>query len=230
MKKYCTLFFTSLFIITAFGQKIKITESVERIGDGTGKNNALVVIINEATPEEIESAWKSLTKSYKAKVSTLDGVIFSDNAVIKTISNNTIDMYARTEKIKDGETRLILGFYLGGAYLSSTLHPQPFAEIKQIVNDFAIKTTKDAIANKLKAEQKILDKLNDEQKNLVKKNESLNKDVETNKQKIEDLKIKIKKDEDDLVINKTDRENKTKEVDAQKKVVEALQAKQLAVQ
>ncbi|MBI2269268.1 MAG: hypothetical protein HYU69_02810 [Bacteroidetes bacterium] len=230
MKKYVAFCFISVFVGTCFAQKIKITESVERIGEPGAKNNVLAVIISEATPEEIESDWKALTKSYKAKVSTMEDVIFSDNAVIKSISNNTIDMYARSEKIKEGETRFIIGFNLGGAYLSSILHPEQFREIKQIVNDFAVKTTRDAIANKLKAAQKVLDKLSDEQKNLVKKNETLNKDVETNKQKIEELKEKIKREEEELVINKTDHENKTKEVDAQRKVVESLQARQLAVQ
>src|ERR1035441_3104944 len=98
MKHFVTLLL--LFIaFSSFAQKIKVTESTERIGGN--KNPALVVSIFNATPEDVESKWKSLMKGYKGKISTSDGV-FADNAVISDINgNNTIDVYAKAGKVND---------------------------------------------------------------------------------------------------------------------------------
>ena len=207
--------------------KIKVDESNEHIGNG--KNPALVVSIYDATPDEVESKWKSLMKDYKGKMSTNDGV-FADNAVIQSINgNNTIDVYAKAEKVKDGETKLIVAFDLGGAFLSSSMNDK-LKEAKKIVNDFAIKITKDAIAGQRKAAEKVLGNLQDEHKDLEKKQEKLNSNVEDYKAKIEDYNKKIKEAQDDLATNKTDQEKKKGEVDAQTKIVEAVTAKENAVE
>ena len=207
--------------------KIKVDESNEHIGNG--KNPALVVSIYDATPDEVESKWKSLMKDYRGKMSTSDGV-FADNAVISSINgNNTIDVYAKAEKVKDGETKLIVAFDLGGAYLSSSMNDK-FKEAKKIVNDFAIKTTKEAIAGQRKAAEKVLGNLEDDQHDLEKKQGKLNSNIDDYKAKIEDYNKRIKEAQDDLAKNKTDQEKKKGEVDAQKKVVEAVTAKENAVE
>jgi hypothetical protein len=201
-------------------QKIKVSESNEKIGNGS--NNALVVTIYEATPEEIEKEWKSLMKDYNAKVSTKDGV-FADNAAIKEMGPNTVDVYARTEKVKDKETKLIVAFDLGGAYMSSGQHSQQFNVAKEIIRKFAVKTTKEAIEGMVKAETKVLTKLNDQQKDLVEKQEDLTKDIA-------DWKEKIKKAEDEVVKNKSEQEKKKTEIATQQKVVDAVILKQKAVE
>ncbi|HEY4798017.1 MAG TPA: hypothetical protein VII99_02970, partial [Bacteroidia bacterium] len=180
------------------GQKIsiKVTESTEHIGGG--KNPALVVSIYDASPSDVESEWKSLMKSYKGKVSTKDGV-FADNAVISAINgNNTIDVYARAEKVSDGETKLIVAFDLGGAFLSSSNNKDKYNEAKKIVNDFAIKTTKDAIADQRKTAEKLLSSLQDDQHSLEKKQDKLNSNIEDYKAKIDDYNKRIKQAQDDL--------------------------------
>ena len=139
-------------------------------------------------------------------------------------------MYAKAEKIKDGETKLTVAFDLGGAFLSSSNNNDKFKEAKKIVNDFAIKTTKDAIAGQRKTAEKLLANLNDDQHDLEKKQEKLNSNIEDYKQKIEDYNKKIKDAQDDLAKNKTEQEKKKGEVDAQKKVVDAVTAKENSVE
>jgi hypothetical protein len=228
MKRLITLPF--LLILFSFTDKIsiKVTESNERIGNG--KNNALVVTIYDATPDEVGKAWKSLMKDYKAKV-TMGDEILADNAVIKDINgNNTIDVYARVEKQKEGETKLIVAFDLGGAFLNSSDHKDKFNEAKKIVHDFAMNTTKEAIAGQLKIAEKAYSKLEDDQHDLEKQQKKLTSNVEDYKAKIEDYNKKIKEAQDDLTKNKTDQDNKKKELDAQKKVVDAVTAKEKAVE
>lgn len=217
-------------ISAASAQKIniKVTESNERIGNG--KNNALVVTIYDATTDEIGKAWKSLMKDNKAKVSMGDE-IFADNAVIKTINdNNTIDVYAKAEKVKEGESKLIVAFDLGGAFLNSSDHKDKFNAAKKLVYDFAVQTTKDAIAGQLKAAEKAYSKLEDDQHDLEKQQRKLNSNVEDYKAKIEDYNKRIKEAQDDLAKNKTDQDKKKTERDAQKKVVDAVAAKEKAVE
>lgn len=219
MKKIFTLLAVAALSIPALAQKITVSESSENIGGGN--NNALVVTIYESDVDAVEKEWRSLMKDLDAKVSSKDGV-FADNATIKTMGNNTIDIYARVVKVKDREVKLIVGFDLGGAFLSSGKHPDQFKEAKKMVNDFAIKMTKQSIAGQLKAAQKVLEKLTDQQKDLVKDQEGLQKDIE-------DYKAKIKKAEEDIVKNKSEQEKKKQEVEAQKKVVDAIAEKEKAV-
>src|ERR1035437_8686753 len=135
MKYMITL--SLLFIaFSSFAQKIKVVESTERIGGN--KNSAFVVSIYNSTPDEVANKWKSLMKDYKGKVSIKDEV-FADNAVISGINgNNTIDVYAKAEKINDGETKLIVAFDLGGAFLSSSSSSDKLKEAKQLIHDFAV--------------------------------------------------------------------------------------------
>lgn len=216
-------------ITCASAQKIKVNESDERIAGG--KNPSLVVSIYEADVDKVRSEWKSLMKDYKSKNVDMSDEIKADNCVIKGINdNNSIDISARCEKVSDTETKLTVAFNLGGAFLSSSMNKDKFNEAKSIVNDFAIKTTKDAIAGMRKAEEKKLENLDDEQKDLVKKQEKLVSGIEDNKQKIEDYKQKIKEAEENTVKNKADQEKKKAEIAAQAKILEAVIQKEKAVQ
>lgn len=219
-----------LFLIafTAFAQKIKVSESEERIAGG--KNPALVVNIYEATTDEVGSRWKSLMKDYKGKVK-MDDEIKSDNTVISSINdNNTIDISAKIEKVKDGEIKLTVAFNLGGAFLSSSNNKDKFNAAKTFVNDFAIKTTREAIAGLRKTAEKQFSNLEDEQRDLVKKQEKLASSIEDHKQKIVDYNAKIKEAEENTTKNKADQEKKKQEIEAQKKVVDAIAAKEKAVE
>lgn len=223
--------FLSIGIITAASAQkisIKVSESSERIGNG--KNNALVVTVYDATIDEVGKAWKEKMKDYKGKVAMGDEIL-ADNAVIKEINgNNTIDVYARLEKVKDNETKLIVAFDLGGAFLNSSEHKDKFPVAKKLVYDFAVQTTREAIAGQRKAAEKVFNKLEDEKQDLEKQQNKLNSNIEDYKAKIEDYNKRIKEAQDNLVKNKTDQDKKKTEVDAQKKVVDAVTAKEKAVE
>jgi hypothetical protein len=227
MKYIITL---SLFLITltSFSQKIKVSESDEHIGGG--KNPALVVNIYEANVEKVRSEWKALMKDYKAKKIDMSDEIKADNCVITAINdNNSIDISAKVDKVSDTETKLTVAFNLGGAFLSTTINKDKMGEAKRIVNEFAMKTTKDAISGMRKAEEKKLSSLQDEQKDLEKKQEKLTSSIEDYKQKIVDYNTKIKEAEENTAKNKTEQEKKKQEVGVQSKAVDAVVAKEKAV-
>lgn len=202
-------------------KKIKVTESNSAIGNGN--NNALVITLYEVTPSEVEKEWKSLMKDYNAKVSSDKGQLFADNALIKSMGANTMDIYSKVQDNKDGSLTFTVGFDLGGAYLSSGQHGAQFAEAKKIVYDFAVKTTKNNISEQLKAAQKKQKDMEEAQADLVKDKTELEKDIA-------EYKEKIKKAEEEIQTNLKNQETKKAEIEAQKKVVTAVDAKLKAVE
>ena len=227
--KYLAALSLLLIAFPSFGQKIKVAESDERIAGG--KNPALVVSIYEASVDDVRSKWKSLMKDFKAKKVDMSDEIKADNAVISSINdNNSIDISAKIEKVSDNETKLTVAFNLGGAFLSSSMNKDKFNEAKRIVNDFAVKTTKDAIAGMRKAEEKKLANLQDEQHDLEKKQEKLAGNIEDYKAKIEDYQKRIKEAQDETAKNKSEQEKKKQEIGTQSKVVEVVTAKEKAVE
>ena len=100
---------------STFGQKIQVHEEQQDLGNG--KVNTLVVTIYGAQESDVEHDWKAVLKDYGAKVSSLKGgIMFGDNATIKEMGNNTVDIYTKFDVKKD-EIDLVVGFDMGGAYL-----------------------------------------------------------------------------------------------------------------
>ncbi len=220
MKRLLLLAALVLSVMSVQAQKIKVSESNEKIAKGN--HNSLVVTIYGMSADDIEKEWRSKMKDYDAKVSSKDGV-FADNALIPSISKNTVDVYARAEKAGDGEVKFIVAFQLGETWLSSTTNKDAYNEAEKIVADFARKLTKDGMGALVKAEQKKLDKLKDEQSDLEKKNKDLKADIEG-------YKDKIKKAEDSIKENESEQSKKKLDIEAQQKVLEAAQEKERKVE
>ena len=222
MKKIVLFGLAVSLATVALAQKIKVKESHEDIGGGS--HNALTVTLYEISPDDAEEAFRSAMKKYDGKRSSKDGGVFVDHAMIKDMGNNTIDIYGKADGKKgDPEIRFIIAFDLGGAFLNSGDHKDQYKVAEQIVKDFAVKATKDAIEDKLKAAEKIQSGFEDEQK-------SLEKDQKRAESDIEDYKNKIKKAEDDIAKSKADQEKKKGEIEAQKKVVADIDKKLKAVE
>lgn len=222
MKKYILVLAAAALTLPALagdGVKVKVESKNEKINGGT--HNCLVVTIYDATPSDIESEWKSKMKGYDAKVSGKDE-IFADNALIKSISENTVDVYAYTEKISDTETKFVVGFLLGETWLDSK-NGASYSAAEKIVKDFAIEQSKDGIAVKRKAAEKLLADQQDDQADLEKKNKDLHEDID-------EYNEKIKKAEADIKTNEEEQVKKKAEVEAQQKVVDELKSRENSVE
>lgn len=187
-------------------QRISIKQRNETLGNGN--NPAIVATIFEADASDIEKEWKSLMKSYDAKV-TMGGEIFADNAKFKGF-DNTCDVYARIKNINDKEKELMIAIDLGGIYLSDN-HPQ-FKKIENLVYEFAVKITKDAIQAQLKDAEKNQKRLQKEQERLSEDKVQLEKDIENYKNKITSAKKEIEE-------NLKAQEAKKQEIELQKKLL-----------
>jgi len=220
MKKIILLSLFSAFTTWSWAQKITVHESRENIGGGN--HNALVVQVYGADAKDVEKEWKSKMKDLGAKVSNNKGEWFGDNAVIKEMGNNTIDIYARVDD-KKTEVDLVVAFDLGGAFLNSSEHADKYKIVEKMMHDFAVKMTKDAIEYQLKNQQKALDKLTSQQKDLEKQNKNLNDEIT-------DYQNRVKKDQDAIVKNKDDQALKQKDIAQQQQAVDETTKKDNAVQ
>ncbi|GAB4297424.1 MAG: hypothetical protein Kow0068_21650 [Marinilabiliales bacterium] len=171
-------------------KEIKVKETNTNIGGAT--NNALLVTIFEASEDMVKDAWKKQLKGYKAKVSDKKE-IFADDALIKDISDNTIDIYSKTETDKDGNVLLYVAFDLGGAYISSSSHADKYKTAEKILREFALNISKEAVNEQIKNAEKELKKMEGELNQLVKEKEDLEnkisgweKDIENAKKAISD--------------------------------------------
>lgn len=217
MYKFTILLIAILTSQFTFSQKeITVEESITSIAEGS--NNALSVVIFEADEKFIEKAWKKFMKDYKAKVSSKND-IFADDAEIKDISINPLDIYAKIEINSNGDCVLFVAFDLGGSFLSSSKHPDKFKSAKRILRDFGLSTSKEAIMEKLKEAEKALKKMENDKESLIKENEDLHK-------KIEGWQMDIEKAKDDIKNNEQAQHDKAKEIDKQIIILEEIKEKE----
>ncbi len=212
MKKITLNLIAFLALTSAKAQKIAVKDGSEKFSSGS--HNAYTTTIYETTKDDVASKWKSFLKDFKnEKVKSDNGEIFGDNVVIKDWGNNPVDVYATFDEDKNAKTVTIhVAFDLGGAYLSSS-DGDKHSSAKKMIKEFAIKTTKESMGDKIKDLEKVLGKLEDNQKDLEKDNKNSKSDIEN-------YKGKIKKAEEDITKNEADQVKKKAEIEAQKKVVE----------
>lgn len=190
-----------------FSQKIIVREISERIGGGT--NNAFMVQIHQISEKDVEKEFKSYLKKNKAKVSNKRGELRGKDANISSLSEKPINIYAIIKEKKDNTIELTVAFDLGGAFLTSGLHPSQADRAKEILRNFARDITANAFSQIIKEEERSLSrqeraksKATREKENLEKSNERMKSDIERNEKRIEYLQKEIEDFEKDVMERK----------------------------
>jgi Skp family chaperone for outer membrane proteins len=156
MKKLVLIFAFALIAAGVYSQKIEAKETSGKFGKEN--HNGITTTVYYSDVKTVEKELNNLLKDYKGKTSSKKDVIFGDDMIITSISNNAIDAYATVTEGKDGAVEVVIAFDLGGAYLSSSMHPEQFTRAQEIMRQFALSITEKAYADFLKDEEK---KLND---------------------------------------------------------------------
>jgi membrane-associated HD superfamily phosphohydrolase len=210
-----------ILIIVALGafticlaQKVEIREATKAMNKGTF--NSYTVELTEITMKEAEESWKKWMSGFKTKTKfqKKNNLWFSNDASIKKMSENTVDVYARFENGKKTErpVTVTVWFDLGGAYLSSRTHPAQASCVNDLLNKYAMSTYKRHTEAIVKAEEKVLKTLEADMDKLKNEQESFLKEIE----KAKDLIAKMEKN---LKDNKKGQLRKGAEISAQEKVV-----------
>lgn len=211
MRKAILLLFLFVFVACVFATA-QVRESRRTMSQGS--NNAMVLSLPDVEEKFIKKLWQDYIDDFydvKTKKVRKAKEYLSDNAEIASIGGNTpIDIYAYFEGDQE-DVELTVWFDLGGAYLSSTDHPDRYKEAEKMLMRFALEVAKESTKLELEDQE---DMLKDLEKYLAK----LKKDNDRYHRTIENAQKKIAEAEADIEQNEKD------QLDAQAKIAEQLKA------
>ncbi len=217
MKPILTVIFI-LFLGLTNG--LKSQDAVEKkISMSLGPQNAYYVEIPGANKKLAQKTFEEFIKEYgKIKENGKAKEYFMMATKIPVINGSSpVDLYAKFDDGKDMATAYVF-VDLGGAFINTVDNPSQSASLKQFMYDYFISVRKKVVAEELKAEEKNLSSLEKDLKKLKNKNEDYHNDIAKAKQKILEA-------EKNIESNVIEQENKNKELDTQKAVVEKVTEK-----
>jgi len=226
MKKVTSIFAFIFCVSVLFAQTPQVVKSgdlVLVVGQemrtmSAGNENALTVVLPKTNKKVVEKAWeKYIKKNFKAKAKRdkKSGEMFADNATIKGVSDNTVDVYAKVTEM-GGDTELSVWYNLGGAYLSSANHPQRYPAAEKMVLDFSASVSKALVEEELKMEKGKVKGLQKELKGFEKDQKKAEDEIAKAEKKIKEMREKIEK-------AKENQEMKKKEIGAQEAVIKSVE-------
>lgn len=213
-----------LIAVLAFNQLAaqEIEEMVLPMSDGD--KNALVLTLSKTDAKEVEKTWLKFIKDYDGKTKKKNkktGEIFTDNASIETMSKNTVDIYTLIKSKNDG-SEMTVWFDLGGAYLSSTMHPESYQVAQEMLAVYAKTISVGMAEEALKVEKEVLAKEGDKLKKLDENEADMKKSIVDYQAKIKALEMEIEKNNEARKVQiKVVEEQRTK-TDAAEKALKAV--------
>lgn len=189
-----------------------------------GQNTGFEIPLQEVKPEDANSSFAKFIKKYKGKVvnpskKTPEG--FVDNALIKEVSLNTVDIYFTAQTTEYG-SKLLVFVDLGGAFLGSQQQATGYGAMQNILLEYARLQAVYISEEQVKTEEKALkvldndlDKLNSEKADYVKD--------------IEKAKALIAQREQDLLNNATNQATKNQQIEIQRTILQTVKDKRSAL-
>jgi len=184
-----------------------------------GEQTGFEVPITGGTPDAVKSNFEKWLKSYKAKVTSTkkSPEVFGDDADIKVVSSNTVDIYATVIPSAAGAT-LYAFVDLGGAFISSAAYPQQYTAMEALLKKFSQDQALEMVQSQLTEEEKI-------GKNINKEYETLKKNKESYIKEIEKAKAIIQQREQDIIKNDADQAAKLQQINLQNQIIETVKQK-----
>lgn len=217
-----------LFILSSvysFSQnEPKITEQIRQ--NSSGSFNALVMELpgKVSAVNSIKKEWGAFAKQFKGKTSFNKKAdeYFTDDARIKEMSENTVDITAKIIS-KDAETiELIVWFNLGVTYLSSKEYSQGMGSAQTILKDFSKIVYVDLFKENLADEEKVLKEMNKELSSTKKEADSYEKKINSYREEIKKIEKKIAEVKEQEASNKEKQAKQKTEIDGQEKKIDAI--------
>lgn len=184
---------TIALLLCFIAAQAQFSEAVRPMSQGNHSSFIIDFRIGEA--DDIVDIWQDYQKDFDARKPKQDrktGEYFADDAEIEGISENTIDIYSTVEgKGKAPGAVVTVWFNLGGAYLSSSRHPERVKATNEWLQGFKNRVLEKYAEEALKAEEDKLDDLEDELKDLRKEKEKAEEDVADLQKALEKARAKV---------------------------------------
>jgi hypothetical protein len=180
-----------------------------------GLHNSLSILIENADPKFTDKIWKDYLKGFSARPKRIKGY---DDTLVDDIDipgvglGNTVDLYYEYEK-REAHTLLIVWFDLGGAWLSSTAHPERFDDAERFLTEFYLSVQRALIEIKLNNEERRLSDLQSELTRLQREKQRLEQVIADAEKAIQEARAGISK-------NLSDQEARKKDIEAQQQALE----------
>lgn len=183
-----------------------------------GEHNAIVLHL----PYEAkftDNVWKDYLKDFKGKTRKVkrSDELFTDDANISYISNNTVDIYSLVESSGDGSD-LKIWMDLGGGFADSQNFPDAFEGVKVFLQGFEKKLNVENIKIELKNEETRLKDLERDLSKLERLNEKYHKEIE-------EWKAKIAENESLIETNFNDQSDLKNTIEQQKETIRQVEVK-----
>ena len=193
-KQYITIFvFLLLGLSNLQAQEVREGMAPMSLGD----YNSFVVSVPSLDAKSAIDIWKKVMKPFKGKTKfdSKTEEIFTDDAEIGRMSENSIDVYARPVERGKDVIGMTVWFDMGGAFVSSRQHAEAALYARQILSDFHAAVEQRLAENVLASEEKKYKKIEKEIKKLDKKIKKLSKDITQANETIRKAEIDIDKNE-----------------------------------
>lgn len=226
MKKLILAFILVWVYNGASFAQIKTTVKEEVRSNSKGAFACLVMECPATSSDKVKDVWDQFVKEFKGKTKndSKNKEIFTDDATIKEMSENSVDIYAKIEDKGDKGSEISVWFNLGATYVSQKEFPKQFEVANRIMEKFSKKLSADLLADQLKEEEKSLKKMEDDLKDLEKDEKKAKKDIEDAKEQIKKAEENIKKSEEEIKTKVEEQGKKKAEIDTQKKKVSELES------
>lgn len=204
--------------------EFKVVEETRSMSQGSA--NALVVNWPKASAKTVSKNWKSYAKKFKGKLKYdgKQGEYFVDNAELKEMSENFVDIRAKVNQKGEG-VELVVWFNLGVTYLASKDHPERYPAAEKFLRKFDLMVYAELMKEQLKIEEKKLKLMNKELKKIERAQDKEKKKIDKQKKIIEKAEKAI--DDSEKVIEEQDavKEKQATEIEYQNQLIDKINGK-----
>ncbi len=196
MKKLILLVAFFICATAVYSQRIDVVETSGVFGKVSYPALATKVLFSDE--KTVTKEFSSLLKSYNPEdLTNKKGVIFADNLIVPSISENSIDIYATVKEDKlTGAVDLVVAFSIGGnIYITSSQSPTQYQTAHNLLKIFANNLTEKNHASMLKNAEKVLSKEEKKLASLEKKHASYQKSIDSAREDISKIEKSISKNE-----------------------------------
>lgn len=218
MKK--VLMLLVLFSCMQHLQAQKTVIRAEEMSIGGAVRPASLVVIENANQESVEKKWNSYIKKQKGKVSRSNDGFFHDNAIIKSIGPDTLDIYS---VVQSSGTAVTIAMAVNKNNEFITNKSGTYPALEAFLYEFAVDVKKEMAADEVEAAAKVLEAKEKAHERLLDTNKKLAEDNAEMKSKIADNDRTISDNEELIEKTKT-------EISTQKELLETLEKKLKSVE